>query len=101
MSPLSKGFMNPGTGHLHEFHTFSLREICAYEHCLSFLRFIRRVSPIETEFPSVTVCPIYCYELDVCDTVVGVVDLGTIFMGVNVMNKDGSRFVNKYKQDCL
>ena len=52
------------------------------------------MSPIDTQFPSVTACPIYCYELDVCDTVVGVVDLGTIFLGANDRNKDGSGFVN-------
>ena len=56
----------------------------------------RRVSPNEREreFPSVTACPKYCYELDLCDTEVGVVNLGSIFVGANDNdNKDGSRFV--------
>ena len=55
---------------------------------------IRRVSSNETEFPSVTACPKYCYELDACDTEVGVVDLGSIFIGAHVWQKDGSRYTN-------
>ena len=41
-----------------------------------------------------TACPQYCYELDLCDTEVGVVNLGSIFVGADDNdNKDGSRFV--------
>ena len=56
-------------------------------------RLARRLSSEDLDFPVVTACPMYCYELGLCNTSVGITSLDTQFMGLSIPDENGIRRV--------
>ena len=53
----------------------------------------RRVSSEALDFPVVTACPLYCYELGTCNTSVGVASLDEQFAGLSIPDEYGNTCV--------
>ena len=53
----------------------------------------RRLSSEALDFPVVTACPLYCYELGLCNTSVGITPLNTQFIALSIPDEDGIKWV--------
>ena len=53
----------------------------------------RRTASEYLEFPMITACPLYCFEMGLCHAKVGVASLDQLFVSLIVPNKNGTMSV--------